>query len=107
MAEYNPGAFVGPKGMAQKQYFLSLGGNKASFLFIAFAHLNLMATLAGAKAHDKIFTRSRTNTADCIVAKGYWKFKRFRDLVKCPIGYVHTPYKIVNVGNVLLAGLCC
>ena len=66
-----------------------------------------MVTLAVIKANYKNCIRSSTNNADCIVATGYWKLKRFHDIVKLPIGYSHTPYKIVNIVNVLLVGLCC
>ena len=66
-----------------------------------------MVTLAGVEDNDKSFIRARTNATYCIVEMGYWKFKKFCDLVKLPIGYSQTPYKIVNIGNMLLVGICC
>ena len=66
-----------------------------------------MATLADIKADDKNCFRSQNNTDDCIIKTGYCKFKRFCDIVKILIGYAHTPYKVVNIGNVLLPVLFC
>ena len=66
-----------------------------------------MVTLAGVKADDKSCIRACTNAADCIFKTGDWKFKKFCDIFKLPIGYAHTPYKIANIGNVLLVGLFC
>ena len=37
MIDYNPGVFVGPKGMTQKQYFLSFGAKKNIFYLSIFA----------------------------------------------------------------------
>ena len=34
--DYNPGAFVGPKGMTQKQYFYSFGARNARFYLFIF-----------------------------------------------------------------------
>ena len=74
--------------------------------FINIAHLNLMVTLAVIKADDINCIRSRTDADDYIITTGYWKFKRFRDIVRFTIGYAHIPYKFVNIGNILLVGLC-
>ena len=64
-----------------------------------------MLTLADIEADDKNCIRARTNAADCIIKTYYCKFKRFCDIVKLPIVYAHKPYKIVNIGNVLLVGI--
>ena len=61
-----------------------------------------MVTQVGVKADDKNCIRARTNADNFVITTWCWKFKRFRDLVKIPIGYTHAPYKIVNIGNMLL-----
>ena len=64
-----------------------------------------MVTLAGVKADDKNCIRSQNYADDFIVTLGYWKFDMFCDLVNLPIGYANAPYKIVNVGNIILVGV--
>ena len=65
-----------------------------------------MVTLVCVEADDENCIRYCTDANDCIVPTWYWKFKSLRNLVNLPIRYTHGPYKNVNVGNVLLAGLC-
>ena len=56
-----------------------------------------MVNFTGVEADDKKIIISLTDAVDCIVTTGYWIF--FFNLVKLPIGYAHTPYKIVNIGK--------
>ena len=97
---------MGLRAWRRSSTFCHLGQRRIYFIY-RFSRLNLMVTLEGIKADDWNYIRYRTSAANFIVTTRYWKFNRSHDLIKLPIGYTHVPYKIFNIGNMLLVGLFC